>query len=97
MRFLNIDSRFLDANGKSTIMSPSYGFFPGEPIDLDLTLPPAWPIRGRFVDDQGRPIQGIKVTLTNCDYLDTAGKEAKESFRELPTRPTRSAKRCLTN
>ena len=83
MRFLHIDPRFIDENGKSLIGSPSYGYFPGEAIDLDLAFSPAKPIRGRIVDDQGRPIRDVKVSLTDCDYCDTTGKEAKASFREL--------------
>jgi len=83
MRFLHIDPRHRDENGKSLLISPSYGYFPDETIDLDLVFQPAKPVRGRFVDDQGRPIQGVKVSLTNCDYLDTNGKEDNLAFREF--------------
>src|SRR5207249_5621438 len=69
MRHLFIDPSFRDKNGKSLLEPPVYGYFPDEPIEQTLRFAAAKPIAGRFADDRGQPLAGVKVQVTNCDYL----------------------------
>ena len=59
------------------------GFLPDETIELDLTFVTGRTISGRFVDEAGQPIEGVKVALHNCDYVDTTGKESHVNYREF--------------
>src|SRR5439155_4114046 len=60
-----------------------HGYFAGDDIKLDLTFPPAQRVHGRFVDETGKPVPGVKVELGKCDYVDTAGKEDHVNYREF--------------
>jgi len=59
------------------------GYFAGEKIELDLTFLPAARIHGRFVDEMGKPLVGVKVRIANCDFVDTTGKEDHVNAREF--------------
>ncbi|HTU26563.1 MAG TPA: M56 family metallopeptidase, partial [Pirellulales bacterium] len=83
MKFLFIDFGFKDANGKPLLVDPGQGFFPDDTIEQNLTFPPAKPVQGRFVDGEGKPIAGVKVVVTDCDYTAAAGHEANEAYREF--------------
>ncbi|MBI3862445.1 MAG: hypothetical protein HY290_11170 [Planctomycetia bacterium] len=41
-------------------------FFPDEKIEQNLVFDRPYRITGRCVDERGRPIAGVKLTLTNC-------------------------------
>jgi protocatechuate 3,4-dioxygenase beta subunit len=59
-------------------------FNAGDKIDLDLLFEvPTW-ITGRFVDENGRPIPGVKLELSSCNYV-TVGVEnqSNDNFREF--------------
>jgi protocatechuate 3,4-dioxygenase beta subunit len=59
------------------------GFFATDNIELDLTFPAKKRIYGRFVDEAGKPIAGVKLQLGKCDYVNPAGKEDHVNFREF--------------
>ena len=65
------------------VAGEDYSLFQGEPLVMDLTFPPAATLRGRVVDEKGRPVADVKVKVFHCDYLDTKGKETHHNFREF--------------
>ncbi|MBC7854902.1 MAG: tetratricopeptide repeat protein, partial [Pirellulaceae bacterium] len=83
MKSLCIDSRFVGADGKLDAHQRETGYLPGEKIELDLTFAAARPVTGRIVDEQGRPVSKVAIDLGNCDFLNTAGKESHQNYREF--------------
>jgi RNA polymerase sigma factor (sigma-70 family) len=65
-------------DGKSE--SPIYS---GEPISADLTFRPAVPLRGRVVDEAGKPVEDATINLYNADYTDLEDREQHKNFREF--------------
>jgi hypothetical protein len=47
----------------------------GEPVELDLTFPKAARLNGKIVDDLGAPVEGAKLQVSDCDLLDSDGRE----------------------
>src|SRR5262249_19209723 len=46
---------------------PDQSLFVGdEKIEVDLVFDKPYPITGRCIDERGRPIAGVKLTLSNC-------------------------------
>ena len=45
------------------------------PVALDLTFPKAAALEGRVVDEDGRPVGGVKLQVMDADLLDEAGHE----------------------
>ena len=64
-------------------MGEDYSLFQGEPLVMDLSFPRAATLRGRVIDEKGRPVAGVTVKVFHCDYLDTKGKETHHNFREF--------------
>ncbi len=67
----------------SNIGAQDYSLYQGEPLVMDLHFTPAAVLRGRVVDERGRPVPGAKIPLGHCDYLDTANRESHQNFREF--------------
>jgi protocatechuate 3,4-dioxygenase beta subunit len=42
-------------------------YYRGEPIDVDLSFGPPASLRGKVIDDLGRPLAGVKVQVGACD------------------------------
>jgi len=83
MKTMFVDPRFIGPDGKTTVMEPQHGFFPGERIVLKLQFSSPKPIAGRFVDESGKPIADMKLKIESCDYTDVTGMERNESFRDF--------------
>ena len=47
----------------------------GQPVVLDLTFPKAASLQGKVVDEDGAPVAGVKLRVSDCDLLDDAGRE----------------------
>ncbi len=47
----------------------------GQPVVLDLTFPKAAFLKGRIVDERGDPVMGAKLQVSDCDLLDSEGRE----------------------
>jgi len=45
------------------------------PVVLDLTFPRAASIKGKVADENGAPVEGAKLQVTDCDLLDDTGRE----------------------
>jgi hypothetical protein len=60
------------------------GFASGETIELDLTFADAQRVHGRFVDELGMPISGVRLQLIFCDsahtYLNLSDKEWRSFY-----------------
>ncbi len=68
MRQVFIDPRFISPRGERMVMDAAkHGFYPDQPINVDLVFAPAKPITGRFIDPQGQPIAGVKLRMIDCD------------------------------
>lgn len=78
MKAIYLDQQFPPAPD-----SRKTGYLPNEQIELDLAFETREIVGGRFVDERGQPIAGVKVRLAHCDYLETEGKESDENFREF--------------
>jgi thiol-disulfide isomerase/thioredoxin len=52
----------------------SEAVYRGEPISVDLKFGPPATLRGKIVDDRGRPLAGVKVQVGCCDDLRMPGK-----------------------
>jgi protocatechuate 3,4-dioxygenase beta subunit len=83
-----LDARFRDPNMSKPQNFFEEGFWPDEAIQLDLPFASVRSIRGRVVDERGRAVQGVKVSILNCDYLDTDGKESHVNSREFHLGPS---------
>lgn len=83
MKTLFADPRFIGPDGKPTVMRPELGYFPGDKIAIELKFLERKPITGRVVDDRGKPITGMKLSIGSCDYTDLVGKQRDESFRNF--------------
>ena len=83
MKFVNTDPRDQGANGRLAGGRDEHGYLLGDDIELDLMFTHPKILAGRFIDEQGKPIKGIKLRLSNCDYLITAGREKHKNFREF--------------
>jgi len=83
MKFLHVSPMIEKVEPQLRESYRKNGFFAGDKIELDLTLAPAARIHGRFVDDGGKPIAGVKVQLGKCDFVDPRGKEDHINFREF--------------
>jgi len=83
MKWLYIGRSYFGPDGELLPQNHENGFPLGRDIELNLTFPAAYGIAGRFVDEAGKPVAGVKIRLGNCDYLDPAGKESHRNFREF--------------
>lgn len=83
VKCLIVDSRCKNPDGTLLPEFRGNGFLPGEKVKLDLEFQRPRPVVGRVVDDQRKPIAGLDVTMTLCDYLDKEGKEPRFDFRGL--------------
>jgi hypothetical protein len=79
MRFYQHGRRPDDRN----VAGEDYSLFGSDPKVMDLRFPPAAALGGRIEDEAGRPVPNVKVRISHCDYLDTAGKESHHNFREF--------------
>ena len=59
-------------------------FYRGEPIAIDLTFGPPASVRGKIVDDRGRPLAGVKVQVGACD-AGRSGQKMWSCHRVDPT------------
>ncbi len=80
LKFLNIDptdpwSKALKFN------APTSYFLPGDVIEINLEFASPKKIEGRIVDEKGKPIAGVKLQISSCDYVNTAGKEKNSADR----------------
>lgn len=50
---------------------------------VNLTFRPAVALRGRIVDEKGKPIKGAQIQLYSGDYTVIAGHELHKNFREF--------------
>ncbi|MGC8640094.1 MAG: MSCRAMM family protein [Isosphaeraceae bacterium] len=59
-----------------------------QPVALDLTFPKAAGLRGKVVDETGRPIEGAKLQVWDCVLLDDTGHETNNrqgyDWKSLP-------------
>ncbi len=83
MRFLYTDPRDQGANGGLARGPESIGYLLNDDIVLDLEFATPKILAGHFVDEKRKPIEGVKLRLSNCDYLITAGREKQKNFREF--------------
>jgi 5-hydroxyisourate hydrolase-like protein (transthyretin family) len=83
MKTFYVDPKYANAEPSSREFYRKYGFFAGEKIELDLTFDPAKRVSGQFVDEDGKPVPGVKVRLANCDFVDPIGKENHVNYREF--------------
>ena len=65
------------------VAGEDYTLFGSNPKVMDLRFPPAAALGGRIQDETGRPVSNVRIRLSHCDYLDTAGKELHHNFREF--------------
>ena len=79
MRFYQPEPRPADRR----VAGEDHTSFQGEPLVMNLAFPPAATLRGRIVDEAGKPVAGVKVNLEGGDYLDIQGKETHPNFREF--------------
>ncbi len=60
----------------------------GVAVVLDLTFPRAAALKGKVVDEDGRPVEGAKLQVLDADLLDDAGRETNNrqgyDWRALP-------------
>ena len=75
MKELHVDPRYATTPDFLPRDDHLRGFLPGKKIELDLTFPPARPITGRFVDEDGRPIAGVSVWMNNCRRINADNKD----------------------
>jgi protocatechuate 3,4-dioxygenase beta subunit len=83
MKFFYVNPSIASIEPQSVDFYRKQGFFSGETIELDLAFAPAARIYGRFIDEEGKPVTGVKVCLANCDFVDPTGKEDHVNFREF--------------
>lgn len=70
------------AGGNGRFANPE---LPGEEdIVLDLKFARPKQVAGRMLDEQGRPIAGLKVELAGCEFLDPMKKEMHGYTPEFP-------------
>ena len=66
----------------------------GEPIALDLTFPRPAFLKGSIVDEHGDPVAGAKLQVSDCDLLDSEGRETNNrqgyDWKVLPDRVGRA-------
>ena len=71
-----------------------------QPVAIDLTFPKAAVLRGKVVDESGKPVKGAKLQVTDCDLLDDAGRETNNrqgyDWKALPGNLGRSMSRPAT-
>ncbi len=60
-------------------------FYRGEPIAIDLSFGPSASVRGKVVDDRGRPLAGAKVQVGACDETRRPGSKTWSCRRVDPT------------
>ncbi len=60
-------------------------FYRGEPIAIDLSFGPPASVRGKVVDDRGRPLAGVKVQVGACDETRRPGSKTWSCRRVDPT------------
>ena len=60
-------------------------FYRGEPIAIDLAFGPPASIRGKVVNDRGRPLAGAKVQVGVCDEVRRPGSKTWSCRRVDPT------------
>jgi RNA polymerase sigma factor (sigma-70 family) len=65
------------------VVGGDYTLFGSDPKVMDLRFPPAATLDGSIRDEKGGPIADVKVRISHCDMLDTAGKESHHNFREF--------------
>jgi hypothetical protein len=53
-------------------------YLPGDKIELDLRFAKATRIRGRAVDEKGRPIAGARVWISHCERIPANGDGSKQ-------------------
>jgi protocatechuate 3,4-dioxygenase beta subunit len=62
----------------------------GQPLALDLTFPREASLTGKVVDEDGAPVAGAKLQVSDCDLLDSAGRETNNrqgfDWKVLPER-----------
>src|SRR5262245_3468332 len=73
MKFYYADPKLADA----------HGFQAGDKIEQDLTFAPPQRVSGQLMDENGKPVGGVKLHLGRCDYANTTGKEEHVNFREF--------------
>lgn len=83
MKHFYADPKFAAAEPQLRDFYRKRGYFAGDNIELNITFPPAQRVTGRFIDETGKPIAGVKVQLGKCDYVDTTGKEDHVNYREF--------------
>jgi beta-lactamase regulating signal transducer with metallopeptidase domain/protocatechuate 3,4-dioxygenase beta subunit len=79
MRFYHPEPR--PANRR--VPGEDHSLFQGEPLVMDLAFPAGATLRGRMVDEAGKPVAGVRISLVHGDYLDTQGRETHHNFREF--------------
>jgi RNA polymerase sigma factor (sigma-70 family) len=79
LKILNIDPRLKVQPAKAV----KTDYFPGERIEIGLEFDPPKKIEGRIVDEKGQPIAGVKLRISDCDYVNTAGKAEHVNLREF--------------
>jgi RNA polymerase sigma factor (sigma-70 family) len=56
--------------------------FGGDPKVMDLRFGPAADVRGRVLDEAGRPLPGVTIRLGECDPLDAKGQQPGVGLEE---------------
>ncbi|HEX4073706.1 MAG TPA: M56 family metallopeptidase [Planctomycetaceae bacterium] len=69
-------------SGDSFLANPSREqpehYFTGDKIELDLRFAKATVVRGRIVDETGRPIPGTRVSIANCERIRAKGSGSRQ-------------------
>jgi hypothetical protein len=83
MKFYYTDPKFANAEPQLLADYRKDGFFAWDKIEQDLTFAAPQRVSGQLVDENGKPLPGVKLHLGRCDYVQTQGKEDHVNFREF--------------
>src|SRR5262245_50692176 len=83
MKFYYADPKFANAEPQLLASYRKDGFLAGDTIEQDLTFAAPQRVSGRLVDENEKPVAGVKLHLGNCDYVNTLGREEHVNFREF--------------
>jgi RNA polymerase sigma factor (sigma-70 family) len=80
MRFFHASPR---RPGNPVTIPEDLDLYLNEPLVMNLAFTRAARLKGRVVDEFGKPVESVKVHLGSCDYLDTQGKEKANHYRSF--------------
>jgi protocatechuate 3,4-dioxygenase beta subunit len=75
--------RFVLLAKRPAVNNSTDSFFEGEPLLMNLVFAPEALLRGRVVDEAGRPIEGVGLRIDSCDYLEVDRNEGGVNSRRI--------------